>query len=207
RTPPRGWTARWPRRGPPAPPPFPRAPPPGAMTPPRPGPARGPAGRRRGSGTRGPALPARRPRPPRRPPRDPCRARGPASRRRAPQAAARSGSNAARAASHGRARSPREGALPGGSGAEGEDATSGGGGRRLLRGHEPVHESRVETAGLEIRVVHDPKVERDVGLDSLDHHHLQAAPHARDRLLPIAAVGHELADHAVVVGRDLAPFV
>ena len=53
----------------------------------------------------------------------------------------------------------------------------------------------------ELRVDHQLAVQRDVGLDALDHHLRQRDAHARDRLLARVAVGDELADHRVVVRR------
>src|SRR5438093_3451554 len=88
-----------------------------------------------------------------------------------------------------------------------ERATSGSGGRHLLRGLEALQEARVDPARLEVGIVDDPAVKGAVGLDALDHHHVQAAPHARDGLRAVLAVDHQLGDEAVVVGHDLAAVV
>ena len=44
-------------------------------------------------------------------------------------------------------------------------------------------------------------VQRDVGLDALHHHLGQRDAHPRDRLLARLAVGDDLADQGIVVGR------
>src|SRR5690606_40650400 len=52
---------------------------------------------------------------------------------------------------------------------------------------------------LEADVAHDPLLQRDVGLDAVDHHLAQRHPHAADGLLPVRAMHDQLADHRVVV--------
>ena len=58
--------------------------------------------------------------------------------------------------------------------------------------------------GLEVRFVEDLELQRHRGLDALDDRHLERSPHARDRLLPVAAVHDDLGDHRVVVRRHRA---
>src|SRR5258708_21940964 len=74
---------------------------------------------------------------------------------------------------------------------------------RLQRGDLFLEVMDVHAAADERRVVHQLLVERDVGLDALDHHLGERYPHARERLLTRVAVGDELADERVVVGRDV----
>src|SRR5262249_29713769 len=60
--------------------------------------------------------------------------------------------------------------------------------RRLLLDHVALHERGAETAGHEVGIREDLQVQRNRGLDPLDDGHLERPPHARDRLLAIAAV-------------------
>src|SRR5579883_661146 len=53
----------------------------------------------------------------------------------------------------------------------------------------------------ECRMGEDLLVQRYVGLDPLDHHLGERVAHARDRGLSRVAVGDQLADHRIVVGR------
>src|SRR5207244_3289783 len=58
----------------------------------------------------------------------------------------------------------------------------------LERGDLLLQVVDVHAATDEGRVVHELLVQRDVGLDSLDHHFRKGDPHARDRLLAVVAV-------------------
>src|SRR5690348_11282962 len=65
----------------------------------------------------------------------------------------------------------------------------------------------VLAAVLEPAVVHDPLLQRDVGFDAVDHHLGKRDAHARDRGFAVAAVHDQLADHGIVVGRNLVAIV
>src|SRR5690606_23091575 len=76
------------------------------------------------------------------------------------------------------------------------------GGCSALTLRQPLFEVvDVGAAGHEVGVDHDLAVQRDVGLDALDHHFTERGAHARQRLLARVAVHDDLADHGVVVGR------
>src|SRR6185369_14859658 len=75
----------------------------------------------------------------------------------------------------------------------------------LFNPQPPLQVMNVQSAGLERRVIEDFLVQRDVGLDALDHHFRQRVFHARDSGVAVFAVGNDLADHGVVVRRyDIA---
>src|SRR5690606_38524255 len=65
----------------------------------------------------------------------------------------------------------------------------------------------VLAAGLEALVAHDPLLQRDVGLDAVDHHLAQRHAHAADCGLAVRAVHDQLADHRVVVRRHAVTLV
>jgi len=44
-------------------------------------------------------------------------------------------------------------------------------------------------------------MQRDIGLDALDCHFRECDAHAPDRLVAVLAIGDDLADQRVVVGR------
>lgn len=54
---------------------------------------------------------------------------------------------------------------------------------------------------LEVGIVDDATVQRDVGLDPLDHGLVQSGAHAVDGGVAAGAVGDQFADHGVVVRR------
>jgi hypothetical protein len=65
-----------------------------------------------------------------------------------------------------------------------------------------VDEARVVVALEEARVLEHAQVERDRGLDALHDELLERPAQAVDRLAAVAAPGHELRHHRVVVHRD-----
>src|SRR5688572_18942131 len=65
----------------------------------------------------------------------------------------------------------------------------------------------VRAALLEAHVRHDPALQRHVRLDAVDDHLAERDAHPRDRLRALRAVHDQLADHRVVVRRDLVALV
>ena len=65
----------------------------------------------------------------------------------------------------------------------------------------------IRTTLLERGVLEDFLVQRDVGLDAFDHDLGERVLHARERGLPVVPVRNQLADHRVVVWRDLVAAV
>jgi hypothetical protein len=54
---------------------------------------------------------------------------------------------------------------------------------------------RAQAPGDKIRLVENLEVQGNSRSDAFDHTHLERAPHACDRFLPIAAVHDHLGDH------------
>src|SRR5688572_10829834 len=80
--------------------------------------------------------------------------------------------------------------------------------RFFLALRQPLFEVMdVGAALLEAQVGHDPALQRNVGLDAVDDHLAQRDAHAGDRLRTRRAVHDQLADHRVVVRRDLVALV
>src|SRR2546421_5929081 len=76
-------------------------------------------------------------------------------------------------------------------------------GHRLAQTQPSLEVVDVGAALLEGRVVADLLVQRHVGLDAFDHHFGQRILHARDGGLARVAVGDDLADQRIIVGRDV----
>src|SRR5690606_33495113 len=100
-------------------------------------------------------------------------------------------------------------AVPGPSRGAGEPAWGSDQGERLVLalGQALLEVVDVAPAFLEAAVGQDPLLQRDVGADAVDHHLRQRYPHPADRLLAVGAVDDQLADHGVVVRRDLVALV
>src|SRR2546428_687642 len=65
-----------------------------------------------------------------------------------------------------------------------------------------VDEAGRDVAPEEVRILEDPQVERDRGLDPLQDRHLQGGPQAPYRLGAGPGGGDELGEQGVVVGSD-----
>ncbi len=50
-------------------------------------------------------------------------------------------------------------------------------------------------------------MQRHVGLDAVENHFIQCDPHTRDRHFAVFAVGDDLADHGIVIGRHTVAVV
>src|SRR5579862_2240910 len=74
----------------------------------------------------------------------------------------------------------------------------------LLRpsGSEPLKEVRVELARNKLWVGQNALLQRYGSFDSLDYKSIEGAPHARDRLRPVAPVRDQLCDQRIVIRRD-----
>ena len=77
--------------------------------------------------------------------------------------------------------------------------------RRLLALGEAFDEVGIVVARREIGVGHNPLVQRNGGVDAFHHKQVKRPLHAADGFGAVAAVGNELGDQRVVVGRHEPP--
>src|SRR5208283_5607378 len=75
--------------------------------------------------------------------------------------------------------------------------------RSLFRGgQEALHEPGIKVTRAEVRIDHNPAVQRNAGEDALDHEHLKGTRHTGNGFVTVASVHHKFGNQRIVVGGN-----